>query len=401
MRVLIADEFSQSHLDAFRALGLTVDYQPKLKADDLPVHAATASLLVVRSTEVKRAVFQAAPALSLVIRAGAGTNTIDVAAASERGVYVANCPGRNAVAVAELTLGLILAIDRRIPDNVADLRAGHWKKSTYSRAQGLSGKCLGIVGFGAIGAAVASRAKAFGMRVVAHSRSLTTAQAHGAGIERGESVLAVAAQADFLSLHTPGSAETKGLVSREVLRSMRDGAAFINTARADVVDNVALLEELSSGRLFAGLDVFPDEPKGGETEWTSALTGLPNVYGTHHIGASTEQAQTAIADETVRIVEHFLSAGEVRNCVNVASKTPARFALIVRHFDKVGVLANVLGELREAGINAQELENTVFAGATAACCKVQLDHRPSEEVLARIRQRTDEVIFVDMVELKA
>ncbi len=131
----------------------------------------------------------------------------------------------------------------------------------------------------------------------------------------------------------------------------------------------------------------------------SPLAQLPGVYGTHHIGASTEQAQEAIATETVRIVASFLSKGEVPNCVNVAKKTQARFQLIVRHQDKVGVLANVLGELREAGINAQEIENTIFEGGAAACCKIQVDSKPTDEVVARIAARTSEVIFVDLVQL--
>src|SRR3954470_23348595 len=160
MRVLIADEFSKRHLDSLRGLGLTVDYRPEAKADELPALARDASILAVRSKEVKRAVFEAAHSLSLVIRAGAGVNTIDVGAASERGVYVANCPGQNAIAVAELTIGLMLAADRRIPDNVQALREGKWNKKRFSQAQGVYGRTLGIVGVGSIGAAVAVRARA-------------------------------------------------------------------------------------------------------------------------------------------------------------------------------------------------------------------------------------------------
>ena len=400
MRVLIADEFSKKHLDSLRGLGLTVDYKPDAKADDLPQLAADAALLVVRSTEVKRPVFETCHALSLVIRAGAGVNTIDVAAASEHGVYVANCPGQNAIAVAELAVGLMLAADRRLPDNVQALRAGKWNKKEFSKARGLYGRTLGVLGLGAIGLAVAQRAKALGMKVVACSLDFTPEQARALGLERTETALELARQSDVLTVHVPGGSGNKGLVSRAVLAALPDGALFVNTSRADVVDQAALLDEAKAGRLRVAADVWADEPKSSTADFVSPLAQLPNVYGTHHIGASTEQAQEAIADEAVRIVDRFLTRGEVPNCVNVAKKTPARFQLMVRHHDKVGVLANVLGELREAGINVQELENTIFEGAKAACCTIQLDSRPQDAVLQKIAGRTQEVIFVDLVELK-
>ncbi|MFL5345458.1 MAG: 3-phosphoglycerate dehydrogenase family protein [Hyalangium sp.] len=401
MRILVADEFPKVHLESLRGLGLTVDFRPGLKGDALAEAATDVSILVVRSTEVPAKVFEVARGLSLVIRAGAGVNTIDVKAASAHGVFVANCPGQNAIAVAELTFGLMLAVDRRIPDNVAALRQGVWNKKRFSQARGLYGRTLGLVGLGAIGTAVAERALSFGMRVVGYSRSFTAERAKALGIERAESLLSLARQCDVLSVHVPASGDTKGMVSRQVLAALPDGAVFINTSRADVVDPEALLEEARRGRLFVATDVFPDEPKGGEASFQSELGKLPQVYGTHHIGASTEQAQDAIARETVRLVDRFLNEGVVPNCVNIAEKTPARYQLIVRHHDRVGVLANVLDAVRQAGINAQEIENTIFEGAHAACCKIQLDSRPPEEVLERIRSRAEEIIFVDLVELRA
>ncbi|MDY7228049.1 3-phosphoglycerate dehydrogenase family protein [Hyalangium rubrum] len=401
MRILVADEFPKHHLDSLRGLGLSVDFRPGLKGDALAEAAKEASILVVRSTEVSAKVFEVATGLSLVVRAGAGVNTIDVKAASARGVFVANCPGQNAIAVAELTFGLMLSVDRHIPDNVAALRQGVWNKKRFSQAKGLYGRTLGIVGLGAIGVAVAERAQAFGMKVVGYSRSFTPERAKALGIERAESLLALARQCEVLTVHVPATADTKGLVSRQVLAALPDGATFINTSRADVVDTEALLEEARRGRLFVATDVLPDEPKGGEATFQSELGKLPHVYATHHIGASTEQAQDAIARETVRIVDQFLNEGVVPNCVNVAERTPARYQLIVRHHDRVGVLANVLDAVRQAGINAQEIENTIFEGAHAACCKIQLDSRPPDEMLERIRSRAEEIIFVDLVELRS
>jgi D-3-phosphoglycerate dehydrogenase / 2-oxoglutarate reductase len=400
MRILVADEFSRKHLDALRALGLTVEFRPELKADELPEAAKESNILVVRGKEVKASVFEKANALSLVIRAGAGVNTIDVNAASARGVYVANCPGQNAIAVAELTWGLILTLDRRIVDSTVTLREKRWNKKEFSKARGLYGRTLGLVGVGSIGTAVGQRALAFGMRVLACSRTLTDQRAEELGFERVNGPLEAARASDVFTLHVPASAQTKGLISRQVLAALPDKAIFINTSRADVVDQAALLEEAKSGRIRVGVDVYADEPKGGEASFETPLAQLPNFVGTHHIGASTDQAQDAIAEEAVRIVDLFLNRGEVPNCVNVARKTPAKYQLIVRHHDRVGVLANVLDAIRQAGINAQEIENTVFEGASSACCKIQLDSAPAAAVLDQIRNRSDEIIFADLVELR-
>jgi len=396
MKVLIADAFPKERLADVAALGFEVEHRPEISAKELPLAIGSSSILVVRGKQVTGEVFERGAALSLVVRAGAGTNTIDVATASRRGVYVANCPGQNAIAVAELAIGLALALDRRIADNVQALREGRWEKKVFSEARGLYGRTFGVLGLGAIGRETAARARALGMKVHAWSRSLDAVRAEALGVVREESAQALAAAADVLSVHLPLSQSTKGLVSREVLGALRPGAIFVNTARAEVVDQAALLELARSGRLRVGVDVHQGEPEGGKAEFHSELAKLPNVYGTHHIGASTEQAQDAIAREAVRILDCFLRTGEVLNCVNVLEHTPARCRLVVRHFDKVGVLANVLDAIRESGINAQQIENTVFQEAAAACCVIELDECPSPDVLERIRDRKDEVIFAEV-----
>jgi D-3-phosphoglycerate dehydrogenase len=167
VRVLVADSVDPSTLEALSARGHDVVSEPKLSADDLPRRIPGVEVLVVRSTRVTAATIEAGEALELIVRAGAGTNTIEVDAASAVGIYVTNVPGRNAIAVAELTMGLLLAIDRRIPDSVADLRAGRWNKATYGKAEGLYGRSIGVVGLGDVGFAVAERAAAFGLRVLA------------------------------------------------------------------------------------------------------------------------------------------------------------------------------------------------------------------------------------------
>jgi D-3-phosphoglycerate dehydrogenase / 2-oxoglutarate reductase len=399
MKILVADAFPKDRLADLAALGLEVEHRADVSARDLPAAAADASILVVRSKQVAADVFEQAAALSLVVRAGAGVNTIDVAAASRRGVYVANCPGQNSIAVAELAIGLVIALDRRIPDNVAALRAGRWDKKRFSEAAGLYGRTLALAGLGAIGREVATRGLALGMRVVGWSRSLTDAGAKALGIERAPDLLALARAADVLSLHLPLSQDTRGAISRDVLAAMPPGASLVNTARAELVDQEALLEAVRAGRLRVATDVFAGEPEKSQAEFRSELAQHPDVYGTHHIGASTAQAQDAIARETVRIVEAFVRTGEVPNCVNVARKTPARARLIVRHYDRVGVLANVLGLIREAGINVEEVRNTIFEQAQAASCAIDLGERPPDTLLERMRARRDEVMFVDVFDL--
>ncbi len=399
MKVLIADKFEEAGVAALEAIGCEVVVDPNLKDDSLvaAVGSSEADVLVVRSTKVTEPMLDAGR-LRLVVRAGAGYNTIDVAAASKRGIYVSNCPGKNAVAVAELAFGLILALDRRIADNAADLRAGRWNKKEYSKARGLHGRTLGLVGLGNIGSEMLARAKAFGMPVVAWSRSLTDERAEELGITRAESPEAVAAASDVLSIHLALNAETRGLVGGAVLDALRPGSYLVNTSRAEVVDQAALERAVTERAVRAGLDVFEGEPTGATGDVSLPLASLPGVYVTHHIGASTDQAQAAIADETVRIVKSYAETGRVPNVVNLAARTPATHMLVVRHRDRVGVLAHILTALRAAGINVQEMENVVFDGAEAAIARIHLDQAPSPEVVATIGENAH-VLATDLLTL--
>jgi D-3-phosphoglycerate dehydrogenase len=399
MKVLVIDAFSEGHLEELRKLGLAVDYRPSLKAEELADAMAGVTVLVARSKKVARDAIERGRELALIVRAGAGVNTIDVKAASARGVYVANCPGKNSIAVAELTMGLLLALDRRIPDEVADLRAGKWNKKEYSKADGLYGRTLGVIGLGSIGVEVARRARAFGMRVVGWSRSLDDERAAELGIARARSVPELCAAADAITIHVALTPETRGLVGEAALSRLRERALVINTSRAEVVDSAALKRFLVEKQLRVGTDVFDAEPASATGAFEDELGRLPGVYGTHHVGASTEQAQSAVADETVRIVRAFLDKGEVPNCVNLAVRSPARFQLLVRHLDQVGVLAEVLGAIRRHQINVEEMENTIFEGAQAASAKIRLSARPPAQLLDELRGHADTIIHVDVVEL--
>jgi len=295
-------------------------------------------------------------------------------------------------------MGLILSLDRYIADNVSSFRDGNWNKAVYSKADGIFGKTLGIIGTGQIGQELIKRARAFGMPVVAWSRSLTPQKAEKLKIQRAASIQEVAESCDVLSIHLAQNDQTRGIISKEVLAKLKDGACVINTSRAGVIDEDALFEELSSGRLKAGLDVISDEPEFKQGEFTSRFQDLENAYVTHHIGASTQQAQLAVARDAVDIVRGYAKEGHVRNWLNHCKQTDAPWQLVVRHFDKPGVIANVMSELKEAKINAQELTNVIFDGKKTACCTIQLDARPSDNIMQSIRTRQDEVISATLIE---
>jgi D-3-phosphoglycerate dehydrogenase len=419
MKVLVADKFEKSGIEGLKAAGCEVIFEPDLKDATLTEALAKtgADVLVVRSTQVTEPMMDAGR-LALIVRAGAGYNTIDVKAASKRGIYVSNCPGKNSLAVAELAFGLILALDRRIPDNVADLLRGKWNKKEYSKSKGLYGATLGILGFGKIGQELARRAMGFGMNLVIWSEigvrvdrdaipvdlplMLQVRPGSGALIEERITVVEtpaeVAEKCDVLSIHLASSAVTKNIVGAAVIDKLKPGAYVINTARADVVDYKALAKAVREKGIRVGLDVYPGEPAGATGDYTHELLGLPGVYGTHHIGASTDQAQEAIAAETVRIVKTFRETGRVPNVVNLSKKSAAKFSLIVRHRDQPGVASCVFGKLAAAGINAHETENIIFENGEAAIARVNVDKRPPAELLESLKGCAG-IMEVSVVEL--
>lgn len=394
MRILFADSFPEHFRSQF--VGHTVDIRPDLDGDGLIEAIGSFEVLVVRSTKVPVEVLSAGRNLELVIRAGAGTNTIDVQAASERGIFVCNVPGKNAIAVAELVMGLIASIDRRIPDNVADLRAGVWNKKLYSKADGLAGKTLAVVGLGEIGLAVAERARAFDMIVMAADKggrpkaSITRARQVGVIFVPDDDTLL--GSADIVSLHVPLIESTRHLVDRAFLDKCRDGAWIINTSRGEVVNEGDLIEALETRNMMAGLDVFADEPASSVGEFVSEIARHPRVYATHHIGASTEQAQNAIAEEVVSIVERFAN-GEVINCVNLVDTPLGPCTVTVRHLDKVGVLSELLGVLKVADVNVEQMNNQIFQGAVAAVATIRTAQAISGAVADQLRE-VDHVLGV-------
>ncbi len=383
MKILIADNLSPKAILALEKIGANITSNPNLKAEELSEAIDNANVLIVRSTKVYAETIEAGKSLELIIRAGAGVNNIDLEKASNSGVYVANCPGKNSDAVAELTLGHIIACDRRIVDASLDLRSGNWKKKAYQNAAGLKGRTLGIIGLGSIGSALAKLAKGLDMRVIAWSRSLTPDKADKLDLVYCESIDEVAANADVVSVHLAMTPDTKHLLNNDFFNKMKDGAIFVNTSRGEIVDTAALRKAIDEKALRVGLDVFENEPGSGLAEFDQVdLAGL--ITGTPHIAASTNQASEAIADEVVRIVDSLIKTGKPINAVNSRNKTEDGTILMIRHYNRVGVLASVLDALREAEINVEDMENNIFHGSAAAIASLKLDKTPSADVISEI-----------------
>lgn len=391
MRILVADKLAPFVPGRLQDLGAAVTVDAKADGESLTsrIVALDPEVVIVRSTKLQAAQIEAGRSLALVIRAGAGVNTIDLGTCSRRGVYVANCPGKNAAAVAELTIGHLVNLDRRISDNVAALRAGAWDKKGFGVARGLRGRTLAILGCGQIGREVARRAKAFDMKLVTWDVHLPDAIAHELGIERRGSPEAAVHDADAVTIHLGLATETRGRIGESVFAAMKPGAYFLNTSRGEVVDHDAMLRAVSEKKIRCGLDVFPEEPTAAQGSYGHAIIGDPNVYGTHHIGASTDEAEEAVGYEVLRIVQAYRDGASIPNCVNLATSTPADHQLVVRHADRVGVLARVFNHLKEANINIEDMQNIVFNGGQAACARIGIVGALPEDALAKLAADED------------
>ena len=369
MKILFADALPESYIDLLRQQGDECIVAPELGADDIPDVIKGIDVLVVRSTRVTAETIDRSDVLGLIVRSGAGTNTIDCQAAASSGIYVCNVPGTNSIAVAELTLGLLLALDRHIPAAAHALRNGTWNKDGYSKADGHMGTTFGIVGVGDIDLSVAERARSFGMSVGAERKSDRRtdieARIRSIGIRLVDDLDALLAESDIVSIHVPGSDQTVDLVDAGFLDRMKPNSILLNTSRGEVVDEEALVDAIESKGIRAGLDVFRHEPSSGTGEFAAKLASHPSVVGTHHIGASTQQAQDATSARTIDVIEAY-RAGDPMNCVNVVQPRVGAVTITIRHFARVGVLAGALEVLRQADINVQTMENKVFEGSNAA-----------------------------------
>jgi D-3-phosphoglycerate dehydrogenase len=344
-----------------------VDARSGRSAADLADALADADALLVRSaTKVTAAVLAAAPRLRIVARAGTGVDNVDVAAASGRGILVVNAPGANSISVAEHTCALMLALARGVPAADRAMKDGKWEKKRFLGTE-LRGKTLGIAGLGRIGQEVASRARAFGMRVIAHDPFISSEIAEGLGVTLA-SIDEVLTTADFVTLHVPSTAETRHLLNAERFARMKPGVRIINTARGDLIDEAALCRAIEHGTVAAAaLDVFEKEPP---ADW--ALAKLPQVVATPHIAASTEEAQEQVGLDTAAAVRDFLRDGVVRNAVNfpsIQSDELQRLQPWIRLADHLATLVTEMGQARIEAIGLRyygELADSRAADILAA-----------------------------------
>jgi len=394
LKVLVADKFPEKYIQQMKDLNLEVVFEPKLGENDLPEATKDTDILVVRSTVVNEETINSSEKLNLIIRAGSGVNNINIQASNKKGIYVANCPGMNAVAVAELAIGLMISVDRFIPDNISDFNKGAWNKNKYSKGKGLKGKTLGLIGVGNIGKEVAKRALAFGMNVYGKD----IARIEGVQIKDFSEMDQLLPLCDIVSIHLPSTPQTKGLFNKDMFGYMKDGAYLINTSRQDIVIEDDLLEAIKEKNIRFACDVFSGEPESKTGEVKSKLQNNPNIYVTHHIGASTAQAQDAVAQETINIINHYVHSGVIDHWVNRANITDAHYQLVVKHYDKPGVLAGVLDLLREGDINIEEIENVIFDGGLAASCTMKLKNAANADMLKQMSENQN-VISVSHVEI--
>lgn len=396
MKILFADAVDAERVAMLNAAGHECRLEPALTADDLPEAIGDAEALVVRSTKVSAATIEAGRRLALIVRAGAGTDNIDRDAASAAGVYVCNVPGRNAIAVAELTMALLLAIDRHISDGANDLRNGQWDKARYTKADGLAGKSMAIIGLGDIGLEVAARAKAFGITVSAlrkDNRSAeTNSRIRSVGVRLVEDEETLLSTADIVSIHVPKADSTVGLVDADFLAKLPENAIVLNTSRGEVVDEAALIHAMDTRGVRAGLDVYRNEPGESTGTFESELAQHPSVVGSHHIGASTTQAQESVADGTLEVLDAY-GRGEIINSVNLVTEARGSSSLIIRHLNQVGVLARILNLLGASGHNVEQMENQVFSGGVAAVATINVEGHPSDDVVEQI-ELLEQVIAV-------
>ena len=350
MKVLIADLFSLAAIQELSSAGIEVIYNHELNGDSLKAVIQTESpqIVVVRSTKVTSEIILAAKSVELIIRAGAGVDNIDITAATNQAIYVANCPGKNSVAVAELVMGHIISVDRRLAENYTLLKQGKWNKGLFSESIGLKGRKIGIIGIGNIGKEVAVRARSFGMEICGTDPMLTEERARELGFEFCHTPEEVARISDIITFHVPSTEKTRGMINSAFISNCKEQVTLVNTSRGDIVNEVELLNELNNRPgLWYACDVYKGEPAAKECDFVSMLAQHPKVYGSHHIGASTKQSENAIGQEALRIILQYFRTNTVdqANLVNLKATNAAKFTLVVRHTTQ-SVLQQVLSELQ-------------------------------------------------------
>ncbi|MBN2445846.1 MAG: hydroxyacid dehydrogenase [Phycisphaerae bacterium] len=396
MKILVACELPEFALDELRGLGAAVEYLPEITTAELAEQLHDTGILIVAQTAVSPDAIERSHTLQMIVCAGTGGDQVAVDVASAQGVFVCHCPGKDAVACAELAMGLILALDRDIVNNATTLREGRWDRERFLGARGLAGRTLGILASCPVCKALSKRAQAFEMNVIAWMPQVDAdLPATPCGAEFCNWPREVARRSDYLVVHTPADDKGETVVNAEFLENLYPGSALVHVGDFSTIDESALVAAIKERNLRVALDVYPGEPARGTGRARSRLLQLPSVIGTHHISGATEQARHAIANEVVRIVARFLVHGEVISAMNLCDRSPATWQLVLRLRDQVGVMAAILEAVRADGINAEEITSQVFSGAKAAWCTIALDERPSTETLKAI-QSLEDVLHLEL-----
>jgi len=351
MKVLVSDNLSQEGVDILKKGGLDVVVKTGMTPDELKKEIVKYDGLVIRSaTKVTADVVAVANKLKVIGRAGSGLDNVDKAAASKRGIVVMNTPGGNTVTTAEHALSMMMSLARNIPQATASLKAGKWEKKKFNGVE-LFKKTLGIVGMGAIGSQLAKRAQGLGMSVLGYDPFLSKEKAEAMGVELCD-LDTIYKRSDFITVHTPLTDETRGLISSKTIKKMKDGVRIINCARGGIINEKDLYEALKSGKVAgAALDVFEKEPPEG-----NPLLTLDNFICTPHLGASTTEAQLNVAVAVAEQIVDYLVHGVARNAVNVPSVAPDILPKVQPYLGLAEKLGKFLAQVYEGGLNTVTLE---------------------------------------------
>ncbi len=352
IKILVSDDVSETGLQPLLDAGFRVERRPKLIDLELREALKDSEGLVVRSeTKVTASLLESAPRLRVVGRAGVGVDNIDVLAATARGVVVMNAPDGNTITTAEHTLALLIALARRLPQANSSLKSGRWDRKSFIGTE-LQGKTLGVVGLGRIGKVVASRAQAFGMNIVAYDPFIAPEQARDLQIELG-SLAEVFKRADFLTVHTPLTSETRGIVGEGAFAQMKKGVRVINCARGGLIDEAALFQAIKSGIVAgAALDVFAEEPPAND----NPLLSLEEVIVTPHLGASTAEAQEGVAFTVAEQMRDYLLTGALRGAVNVPSIGAKELDVLQPYLELAKGLGHFQAQLVDSAVREVHLE---------------------------------------------
>jgi D-3-phosphoglycerate dehydrogenase len=382
MKLLVACTLPDWTLDELSGLGVELVNARDVPAEKLTRHMKGVAILIVDRRRVSPEVIAAGDGLQMIVRAGAYCSNIAVEEASNQGVFVSNCPYTDAPSIAELVMGLAVALDRRVPENAAAVRAGQPMTPDQIDARGLTDRTLGILGFGPTGRHVADLARAFRMKILAWSPSLESQSVPG--VEWCAFPRELARRSDVVYVHGYQESYDAPLVESVFLENMRPGSLLVHVGFAGVLDETAVAHAVESGRIRIASDLHLAAGDTGRAKLR--LTDVPGSILTQRLAGSTEQARAAVAAEVARVVRHFLVTGEAMNVVNLLERSPATWQLVLRLRDTVGVMASIMDAIRTDGINAEEITSRVFSGARAVACSIALDERPSNETLEAIRR---------------